>query len=112
MLDHVGDIHVKLVGSKRLNLRPLGPEPSSMDETFAPVCRGAARSPARLPIRSHPVAFLPEGTEAKLLPLDPGDWLDEEDRSALHQALEDSDKDIKAGRLVDAEVILREVRSR
>jgi hypothetical protein len=55
---------------------------------------------------------LPEGTEIELLPLDPGDWLDEEDRAALHQALKDSDEDIKAGRLADADVILRELRSR
>ena len=55
---------------------------------------------------------LPEGTEIELLPLDPGDWLDEEDRAALHRALKDSDEDIKAGRLVDADVILRELRSR
>jgi hypothetical protein len=43
------------------------------------------------------------------LALDPGDWLDDEDRAALHQALKDSDEDIKAGRLVDADVILREL---
>lgn len=55
---------------------------------------------------------LPEGTEIELLPLDPGDWLDEEDRAALHQALRDSDEDVKAGRLVDADTILRELRSR
>jgi hypothetical protein len=55
---------------------------------------------------------LPEGTEIELLPLDPGDWLDEEDRAALHRALRDSDEDIKAGRLIDADVILRELRSR
>jgi hypothetical protein len=55
---------------------------------------------------------LPEGTEVELLPLDPGDWLDEEDRSALHQALRESDEDVKSGRLVDADVVLRELRSR
>jgi hypothetical protein len=55
---------------------------------------------------------LPEGTEIELLPLDPGDWLDDEDRAALHQALRDSDQDVKAGRLVDADTILRELRSR
>ena len=54
---------------------------------------------------------LPEGTEVELL-LDPGDWLDEEGRAALWQALRDSDEDVKAGRLVDADVILRELRSR
>jgi hypothetical protein len=55
---------------------------------------------------------LPEGTEVELLPLDPGDWLDENGRVALHQALKDSDEDVKAGRLVAADVILRELRSR
>ena len=55
---------------------------------------------------------LPEGTEVELLPLDPGDWLDEDSRAALHQALKDSDQDVKAGRLVAADVILRELRSR
>jgi len=43
---------------------------------------------------------------------DPADWIDGNDRAALHQPLKDSDEDIKAGRLVDAEVILRELRSR
>jgi hypothetical protein len=55
---------------------------------------------------------LPEGTEVELLPLDPGDWLDEDGRAALHQALKDSDEDVKAGRLVAADAILRELRSR
>ena len=55
---------------------------------------------------------LPEGTEIELLPLDPGDWLDDVDRAALHQALRDSDQDVKAGRLVDADTILRELRLR
>jgi hypothetical protein len=55
---------------------------------------------------------LPEGTEIELLPLDPGDWLDDSDRAALHQALRDSDADVAANRLSDAEEILRELRSR
>jgi hypothetical protein len=55
---------------------------------------------------------LPEGTEVELLPLDPGDWLDEDGRVALHQALKDSDEDVKTGRLVAADVIVRELRSR
>lgn len=54
---------------------------------------------------------LPEGTEIELLPLDPGDWLDEADRAALHKALRESDADIAAGRLVDADEILKELRS-
>jgi hypothetical protein len=54
---------------------------------------------------------LPEGTEIELLPLDPGDWLDERDRTELHKALIDSEEDVKAGRVVDAHAILRELRS-
>ena len=55
---------------------------------------------------------LPEGTEVELLPLDPGDWLDDEGRAALHKALQDSEEDVKAGRLVDADMVLRQLRSR
>lgn len=54
---------------------------------------------------------LPEGTEIELLPLDPGDWLDEAGRAALHAALRDSDADVAAGRLVDAATILQGLRS-
>jgi hypothetical protein len=54
---------------------------------------------------------LPEGTEVALLPLDPGDWLDAEDRAALHRALLASQEDVEAGRLVDAEEVLRELRT-
>ena len=57
------------------------------------------------------VTDLPEGTEVQLLPLDPGDWLDDADRAALHDALRESDADIAAGRFVEAEQILRELRS-
>ena len=54
---------------------------------------------------------LPEGTEVELLPLDPGDWLDDADRQALHNALAESETDIAAGRLVDAEEVLQRLRS-
>lgn len=54
---------------------------------------------------------LPEGTEIELLPLDPGDWLGERDRAALHEALRQSDADVGAGRLVSAEEILEELRA-
>jgi hypothetical protein len=53
---------------------------------------------------------LPEGTELELLPLDPGDWLDDSDRALLHDALRESAGDIAAGRLVSAEDVLRELR--
>jgi hypothetical protein len=36
-------------------------------------------------------ADLPEGAESELLPLDPGDWLDDTGRAAWHQALRESD---------------------
>jgi hypothetical protein len=54
---------------------------------------------------------LPEGTEVELLPLDPGDWLDDGDRAALHDALRQSEGDVEAGRLLSAEDVLRELRS-
>ena len=53
---------------------------------------------------------LPEGTEVELLPLDPGDWLDEIDRARLHDALRESEGDVEAGRLVSAEDVLSELR--
>ena len=55
---------------------------------------------------------LPEGTEVELLPLDPGDWLDDEDRAALHAALAQSASDVKAGRLIDVADVLKGLRSR
>jgi hypothetical protein len=55
---------------------------------------------------------LPEGTEVRLLPLDPGDWLDDADRAALHEALAQSETDVKAGRLLDAADVLRRLRPR
>lgn len=54
---------------------------------------------------------LPEGTELDLLPLDSGDWLDDASRVALHQALRESDADVVAGRVVDAEEILKQLRA-
>ena len=38
--------------------------------------------------------------------------LDDDARAALHQALLDSEEDVRKGRLVDADVVLRELRSR
>jgi hypothetical protein len=54
---------------------------------------------------------LPEGAEVDLLPLDPGDWLDSADREALHRALAASQEDVEAGRLIDADEVLRELRA-
>jgi hypothetical protein len=55
---------------------------------------------------------LPDGTEVELLPLDPGDWLDDADRAALHAALAQSKADVAAGRLIDAADVLKALRSR
>ncbi len=55
---------------------------------------------------------LPEGAEVLLLPLDPGDWLDAEDRAALHQTLLASEDEVEASRLFDAEEVLSDLRSR
>lgn len=55
---------------------------------------------------------LPDGTEVELLPLDPGDWLADADREALHAALAESEADVAAGRMVDAAEVLKELRSR
>ena len=50
---------------------------------------------------------LPDGTEVRLLPLDPGDWLDDAERAALHEALEKSEDDLREGRLLDSASILK-----
>jgi hypothetical protein len=49
---------------------------------------------------------LSDGRE-ELSILDPGDELDSEDRAALHRALIASQEDVEAGRLVDAEEVLK-----
>lgn len=55
---------------------------------------------------------LPEGTEVHLLLVDPGDWLSDAERAALHVALLESETDVAAGRLVHAREILEQLRSR
>ncbi len=55
---------------------------------------------------------LPDGTEVELLPLDPGDWLDDADRAALHRALAQSEADVAANRLVDAADVGKALRGR
>ena len=54
---------------------------------------------------------LPDGTEIEFLLLDPGDWLDETDRAALHDALQQSETDIASSKLVSAEAILADLKS-
>ena len=83
--------------------------PDTFDGTLSGVTLKARVSKGRLVVDEP--TDLPEGTEVELLPLDPGDWLDDEDRAALHRALAESGVDVAAGRVVDAVGILREIRS-
>jgi len=56
---------------------------------------------------------LPEGTEVILYPVDVNDdQIDDADRAALHKLLEESEADVKAGRLIDADKVLKELRRR
>lgn len=55
---------------------------------------------------------LPEGTEVELVPVDPEDFMDEGELAALNKVLEESEKDVKAGRLIDATDVLKGLRSR
>lgn len=56
----------------------------------------------------------PEGEEVELVPLDEvlargGDYLDDEERAALHAELEASIAGAESGELVDADVVLAEL---
>ncbi len=58
----------------------------------------------------------PEGEVVELVPLDEvlangGDYLDDQERAALHAELEASIAEAKAGALIDADVVLAELRS-
>jgi hypothetical protein len=55
---------------------------------------------------------LPEGEVLYLERVDPGDELDDEEREELHAELRASIAEAKAGKLVDAEEILAEIRAR
>jgi hypothetical protein len=59
---------------------------------------------------------LPEGEVVELVPLDDvlacgGDYLDDEERAALHRALEKSIAEADAGQLIDADTVLAELRA-
>jgi hypothetical protein len=59
---------------------------------------------------------LPEGELIELVPLDEllavgGDYLDDEERAALHESLRDSVAQMKAGKLIDVEQALAELRA-
>ena len=59
---------------------------------------------------------LPEGEVVELVPVDEvlangGDYLDDEERAALHRELELSLAEAKAGNLIDADEVLAELRA-
>ena len=53
---------------------------------------------------------LPEGTEVELLIADAGDELDDEERAALHAALDDAWTSARAGQLRPADELLKKLR--
>jgi hypothetical protein len=59
---------------------------------------------------------LPEGEEVELVPLDEvlangGDYLDDEEKAALHAELEASVAEAEAGQLIDADKVMAELRA-
>ena len=56
-------------------------------------------------------ANLPDGTELYLLPAETGDELDDEERAALHESIREGLVDMKAGRTLDADEVIAELRS-
>ncbi len=60
---------------------------------------------------------LPEGEVIELVPLDEvlangGDYLDDEERAALHESIREGLEDMKAGRTHDANEVIDELRHR
>jgi hypothetical protein len=59
---------------------------------------------------------LPEGEVVELVPVDEvlangGDYLDDEERERLHAALEVSVKEAQEGKLIDADIVMAELRA-
>ncbi len=55
---------------------------------------------------------LPEGTEVDLVPADWWDDLTDDDRRRLEETLARSEQDVRAGRVIPADAVLRRLRSR
>jgi len=53
---------------------------------------------------------LPDGTELEIAVSDPGDELDEEERAALHLALQEAWESARKGHLIPATQLLKELR--
>jgi hypothetical protein len=54
---------------------------------------------------------LPDGTLLKIVPMDDGDDLDDEERAELHAALDEAEEDILAGRVVTEEEVWATLRA-
>ncbi len=54
---------------------------------------------------------LPDETELRLLVVDGGDDLDDEDRARLHAALEESQRQVDRGEVVSADEVFADVRA-
>jgi len=63
-------------------------------------------------IRVDEPSDLPEGTEVTLYVADVDDGLGDAEREELHRLLQESEEDVKAGRLVDAADVLKRIRER
>src|SRR5438552_887493 len=82
---------------------------------------GSAMQPLKAHVRKGRLVLdeptdLPEGQEVELVPVDEvlasgGDYLDDEERAALHRELEASIAEAEAGQLVDFDEVLAELRA-
>jgi hypothetical protein len=54
---------------------------------------------------------LPEGTELYVLPIRDGDELDDEERAALHAAIEEGEQELDAGQAVSEEELWARLRA-
>jgi len=54
---------------------------------------------------------LPDGTELYLLPIKDGDELGEEERAALHAAIEEAENELDAGQIVSEEDLWARLRA-
>ena len=54
---------------------------------------------------------LPDGTELYLLPIQDGDELDDEERAALHAAIDEAENELDAGQVVSEEELWARLRA-
>jgi hypothetical protein len=54
---------------------------------------------------------LPDGTELYLLPIQDGDELNDEERAALHAAIEEAENELDAGQVVSEEELWARLRA-